>query len=206
MKPLGVRAQFVQDELYSADGAIAAGPVSTLVLPRSKSRSYLFIQNISNQTMNFEIGGARAAATLTNGAVTSIAVTNGGFGYVKTPRVYLFGGGPVDGNSGTGVGAGQPTWGAPSNQATAVATVAAGIVTGIAVENPGSGYLYAPYVFIENDPADAYGVADPYFSTTLSGFSLIAGASMEFTVQCPTGAISAYGATGGNKFMCRWMY
>ncbi|NVN09717.1 structural cement protein Gp24 [Nguyenibacter vanlangensis] len=70
--------------------------------------------------------GASATATLTAEAVSSIAVTVGGTGYLLPPTVSLSGGG------GTG--------------ATATATVVNGIVTEINVTNGGSGYTSAPAV------------------------------------------------------------
>lgn len=69
---------------------------------------------------------ATASATLSAGAVQSIAIGNGGSGYVTAPTVTLSGGG------GTG--------------ATATATVTDGVVTAIAVSAGGSGYTSVPTV------------------------------------------------------------
>ena len=66
---------------------------------------------------------ALAYATVENGQVTSITVTNGGSGYLAPPKIDII-----------GDGAG----------ATAEATVSQGVVTGITVTNPGSGYWYLP--------------------------------------------------------------
>jgi len=71
-------------------------------------------------------GGTAATATVSGGAVTSIAVNTGGSGYTSAPTVYLSGGG--------GVGA------------TATATVSGGAVTAIAVTYGGTGYTSAPTV------------------------------------------------------------
>jgi hypothetical protein len=66
---------------------------------------------------------ALAYATVQNGQVQSIEVTNGGSGYLAPPKVNII-----------GEGAG----------ATAEATVVDGVVTSIQVTNPGSGYWYLP--------------------------------------------------------------
>jgi hypothetical protein len=72
--------------------------------------------------------GATATASLTSLAVSSVAVTAGGAGYVTPPPIIFLGGG------GSG--------------AVAVATVSAGAVTAITVINGGSGYTAAPTVVI----------------------------------------------------------
>lgn len=66
---------------------------------------------------------ALAYATVQNGQLQSIEVTNGGSGYLAPPKVNII-----------GEGAG----------ATAEATVVDGVVTSIQVTNPGSGYWYLP--------------------------------------------------------------
>jgi hypothetical protein len=66
---------------------------------------------------------AVAYATTENGVVTSIAVVNGGSGYLAPPKIDII-----------GDGAG----------ATAVATISGGVVTRIDVTNGGSGYWYLP--------------------------------------------------------------
>ena len=206
MKQPGTRSQVIQDFLYSADGSITAGGTPQLVLPRAKSRSYLYFHNLSIDTMYLEFGGARATATLTSGAVTSFTVTNGGFGYVKRPKVWCLGGGPVEGNADENLGAGLPDWPSPGNVASGWATLTAGVVSSIAVQNPGAGYLRAPLVFIENHPADAYGVADPFYSSAASGFQILGGGSLVFEQQCPTDALAVYCATSALLYTCRYMY
>lgn len=206
MKPIGARGQNVQDFLYCADGTIAQTNVSQLVLPRAKSRSYLFIQNLSSNVMNVEIGSARATAAISGGAVTSFTISNGGFGYIKPPLVLCLGGGPVEGNSGAGLGATLPDWPAPSRPATGLAAInGSGVVTGITLSDPGAGYLRAPYVQLISQSEDALGVADPYFSTTRGGYQLAQNATIEFQFQCPTDAVAIVG-TANDLFVCRWMY
>jgi len=74
---------------------------------------------------------ARATATLSGGRVSAITVTDGGTGYVQTPRVNI---------TGTGFGA------------TAEASVSQGAVTAIRVLNAGSGYTLVPQVRIDSPP------------------------------------------------------
>ena len=66
---------------------------------------------------------ATASATVTNGSVSSITVTNGGYGYLAVPQVVIIGAG---------------------SEATAEATINDGIVTSITVTNGGSGYSPVP--------------------------------------------------------------
>lgn len=205
MKPVGARAQQVQDYLYYADGVIAAGGTSQLVLPRAKSRSYLYFQNQAIEPMYLEIGGAKATVSISGGALNAFTIVNGGFGYVKPPTVLLLGGGPVENVAIASMGAGLPDWPAPSDVGTAYATVAAGIVTAITVEKPGAGYLRAPYVQLINNDADAYGCADPFFGSAGKGYLIGAGGSLLFEQQCPTDPVAVYAATTNSAYLCRYM-
>ena len=74
-------------------------------------------------------GGATATAVITNGAVTSVNVTNGGTGYDvnNPPSVMFLGGGP-----GTG--------------AAATVTIVSGAISAVTVTAGGSGYTSAPSV------------------------------------------------------------
>ena len=71
---------------------------------------------------------ATATTTPTNGYISIVTVTYGGYGYTNTPSVRFIGGG------GSG--------------AQAVAVVSNGMVTAVNVLNPGSGYTSAPVVVI----------------------------------------------------------
>lgn len=86
---------------------------------------------------------ALASATLTGGAISSIAVTTGGRGYSMTPAVTISGGG------GTG--------------AIAAAVVNNGVVTAINVVDGGSGYTSTPTVTLPNPPSTPPGA---YLSVT----------------------------------------
>lgn len=74
-----------------------------------------------------DVRAATATATVASGAVTGVAITDGGAGYVKVPTVTL-----------TGAGTG----------AAAIAVVSEGVVSAVTVTAPGTGYTTAPTVKI----------------------------------------------------------
>jgi hypothetical protein len=204
MKLPGSGQQIVRASLYDASGSVTTGGTAQLVLGQSQSRSYLLLQNTSSNPLYFEFGSARAKATITNGVVTSVSVTNAGFGFTYPPIIEFFGGGSA-GNS-SYVGLGQPNGAAPSNiaQAHCVMTGSAPnlSVSSITVDNGGSGYVCAPYVFIYNDPKDPNGCAVPSVGT---GILLQANGSfvMESTMVT-TDSVSVYGGTTGQTFVCKY--
>jgi hypothetical protein len=220
MQLIGSRGQQTRDHYFSADGSIVAGNTSQLLLPERKSTSFLFIENLSNEALYLEFGGARATASISGGGVASCAIGNGGFGYVQPPKVFFYGGG--NGGNSLFNGVGLPNWpapgdaafarpreGTPANRpAVAYAVLTTGVVSSIVIEDPGVGYVAAPYVFLENslEPPDPFGVADPYFGSVNSGFLLPApGASYYVNgTHCTTDAISIWGGTTGQAFTCRW--
>lgn len=217
---LGARDQQLRDHYFTADGTIASGNTAQLLLPERKSTSFLVVQNNSSAALWIEIGGARATATLTNDTVTSCTVTNGGFGYKLPPKVIFFGGG--NGGNSLCSGVGLPTWPAPGDPGFAAprggsvtarpakghAVLTSGVVTSIVIDDPGSGYLAAPYVFLENDILDPFGVADPFFGSANSGIQLGSSGGSYYVngTHCPTDAIAIWGATTGQAFSCRWAH
>ena len=77
-------------------------------------------------------------------------------------------------------------------------------VASIVIDNGGANYLAAPYVHIHNSRLDPNGVA------TASGTAgILLGASAPPLIwngtACMTDAISVWGATTGQPFVCRWM-
>lgn len=213
----GSRQQNVRDHQYRADGTITTGGTSQLLLPERKSCSYLYFQNNSNDIMWLEIGGAYATAAIANAGVSAVTVVNGGFGYVAIPKVFAYGGGNGGNGSFNGVGLlGYPAPGdigfaAPRTAdlfrpAKLRAVLTGGIVTSIVVDDPGSGYVAAPQIFIENElPLDPFGVADPDFGGTKSGMQFGAGGSFAWNnTHCPTGALAVWGPNTGDAFTCRW--
>ena len=212
MHLVGSKNQSQLDPLYDASGTITTGGTPQLIRPQVPSCSHFMVQNLSaSASMYVEFGSARAAATITSGAVTSIAVTNGGFGFTVPPTVRFAGGG----NAGNGsyVGLNQPGGEGPTSsltkgrQAVAHAVLTGGVVTSIVIDDPGAGYVIAPYVFITNSRLDPYGCASPFYGSATSGILLSAsgGAYYMNGTACTTDAVSIYCATGSQAFTFKWM-
>lgn len=209
MKLIGSGNQNVDTPMYDASGTITAGGTPQLVLPHAMSRSSLLIENISDTNMYVEVGGARATATVVNGSVTAVTVTNVGFGYTYPPIVRFYGGGYTGNNSNNilNLSATLPDYAAPVDpaQATAVLTGSAGArtVASITIDNPGSGYSRAPFVFLESDPRDPMGAAAP---SATSGILLLAngGSWTPNGTICTTDAISIFCASSGKAFTCKF--
>lgn len=81
-----------------------------------------------NNTETSSGSGAAAVASVSNGSVTSIQITNNGSGYTAAPSV-SFSAPPQGGTTATGI-----------------ANISSGKVTGITITNAGSGYSVAPSV------------------------------------------------------------
>lgn len=208
----GTKAQTKLDALYDASGTITTGGTPQLIRPMVPSCSHFVIQNLSTTTvMYIEFGSARATAVITNGVVTSITVTNGGFNFTYPPIVRFAGGGNT-GNS-KNLGLNQPGGDGPNSSLTAGrpaqahAVLTTGVVTSIVIDDPGAGYVKAPYVFLTNDSLDPYGVASPFFGSAVSGILLgSSGGSyyMNGTV-CPTDPVSIYCSASAQPYTFKWM-
>ena len=187
--------------VYRADGTVAAGGTAQLILPRAAPRSSIIIQNTStSDTITLEFGCARATATVTNGKVTAITVTNAGFGFTYAPSVHFLGGGNM--YNGRDLGLGYPNQLAPSNFATAHCVLSNGSISSIVIDNPGAGYDCAPYVLLLNDPNDNYGAAAP---SATSGFKLNPGQWLQQDSSIVhTDAVAVYGATTGDSWFCQY--
>lgn len=204
-----IKNQVTTIQLFDKSSTIATGGTAQLILPISYQRSSLILQNISDTNMYVEFGGARASATLTSGAVSSIAITNSGFNYTKAPRVVFFGGGNTGNNLNNPnfLSAGLPDYPAPANIASGhcVMTGSAGnlSVASITIDNPGSGYATAPLVYLLNDPLDPNGAATP---SATSGIALLAnGGSMVFNGSvCPTDQVSVVCATSTKAYTAKF--
>ena len=209
--PQGIPGQATRVQTYRADLTITTGSVSQLLLPLSLSRSYLSIQCAS--AIRLESGSARATATLTGGAVTSVTVTNGGFGFTKPPAVQFLAGAPY-GTYGPAIGGcGLPGYAAPngltqagvkSKPAKAHAVLTAGVVTSIVIDDPGAGYGFAPYVQMTNSHADPFGCADANYNTTASGLTIAAGGNYFPPGVVPTQQIAVWCATQSAYVYCEW--
>lgn len=209
MKLVGSGDQHVHHPMFDASGTITSGGTPQLVLPRAFSRSSLLFVNNSAVNMYLEVGGARATATLTSGSVSSIAITNAGFNFTKAPRVTFLGGGNTGNNQNNPafLSAGLPDFPAPVNPArgTCVMTGSAGnlSIASITIDNPGSGYAVAPYVWIHPDPNDNAGCAVP---SATSGFLVVAngGSWTPNGTVCTTDPIAVFCATTSSGYTCKY--
>lgn len=180
-------------------GTIAAGGTSQLLLPYQPTRSYFLFQNISDTAMYLGVGAPTATASLSSGKVSSVSVVNGGFGFTYPPKVKFYGGsvavvGPAD-----SLGS---QWGnAPADAAVAVANLSGNAVNTITVQNGGSGYLVAPYVYLEQDPRDPFGCTNP---SATSGIQINAGGSYIMDASTvTTDPIAVFCATISKAFTCK---
>jgi hypothetical protein len=162
----------------------------------------LLIGNNSPETLWFEFGSARATATLTSGAVSSVSVTNAGFNFSKAPVVEFLGGGSA--LNGSYLGLNQPNGATPSAQAKGHAVLSGTTLGSIVVDYGGSGYVIAPFVFIYDSDLDPYGCAVPSNGVGIQVPSGSPPLVWNGTV-CPTDSIAVWGATTGDAFMCKWM-
>jgi hypothetical protein len=198
---------------FRADGTITTGNTAQLLLPERKSTSMLLVMNISANPAFLEIGSARATSALTNGTVSSITVTNGGFGFTVPPDIILMGGAQSRvGVTSSLVTAGMPGQDAPGTFSTgrpavARAVLTGGVVTSIVVTDPGAGYLWPPYVLITNSQNYPFGCASPYFASTFSGIYLAPGGGSYYVngTACPTDPLAIASATSGGAFTVKWM-
>ena len=206
MRLVGSGGQVRLDELYDASGTL--NNQSVLALGQSQSRSHLLIQNTGSATIWVMVGPAKATATLGSGVVSSVAVANAGQNYSFAPKVIFLGGGGAIGGVPAGyVGLGQEGAPSPSRvaQAHCVMTGSAGAMTisSIVVDDPGAGYVAAPYVYLQNDPRDPNGVA---IAAANTGIRLDASTSPVIWngTVCPTSAISIFAAAPAS-YTLLWM-
>lgn len=80
-----------------------------------------------NSTNSLDFAGGYAQ--ITSGSVSSVVITNSGFGYQYSPSITF-------------------TGGSPTVTATGTASISNGVVTGVTINDAGSGYLSAPSVVI----------------------------------------------------------
>ena len=214
MKLTNAGDQHVRHFTYYADGQIASATLPQLVLPENTSRSSVFFMNTSSAIMWYGFGSARATCTISGGAVATVTITNAGFGFTRAPLVQFLGGGTLNqqgiipANS-SYVGAGGPGFPSPSNVATGHAVLTGSTVSSIVIDNPGSGYVTAPYVFVYNSVLDPNGCFDPSAlqnAAAGSGFQLYPGQSVyESHTAVTTDPLAVFCATLTSTFACRWM-
>ena len=204
----GMQNQTSRDLTYDASGTITAGGVAQLVLAERKSTPMLLLQNLSAVNMTFECGSARATCVVSGGKVTSVTVTNAGFNFTRAPTVEFLGGGRP-GNT-ADVSAGQPGYDAPTVPAQATCVMASATplagnkVSSITIDNPGAGYIIAPYVWIKNSQLDPQGVATPT-NAGAGGILLTPYGSLAINdMTNPVDAISVFCATISSAFTVKW--
>jgi hypothetical protein len=211
---IGAKGQQSADRLYRLDSTIASGTASQLISPIPTTRAFLFFQNNSSAVMWLGVGGAIATATISGGAVTGCTIVNGGFGYTAPPIIEFMGGAAYCPLTGLGPsGAGLPGYASPNNfpnnagyrPALARTVLTSGVVTSIVIDDPGSGYVFAPFVDIRNAHSDRYGCVDPFFGSTPNGFQFGPGQSYTNNgTHCSTDQISVYCATVGAAYVFAW--
>jgi hypothetical protein len=208
----GTKTQTNSDPFYDASGTITTGGTPQLIRPMVPSCSHFVIQNLSSaNSMYVEFGSARATAALSSGTISAITVTNGGFGFTYPPVVRFAGGGHA-GNM-KYLGLNQPGGDGPTSTqvkgrtAIAHAVLTSGVVTSIVIDDPGAGYVIAPYVFIANTGLDPYGCANPFFGSAVSGILLGAGGGSYYSngTVCTTDPISIYCSASAQPFTFKWM-
>jgi hypothetical protein len=201
--------QRVRDLTFDASGTITTGGTAQLVLPERNSTTMLLIQNISSGNLLFEFGSARATATLTGTKVSSVTVTNNGFNFTLAPEIEFLGGGrpyntvmvPPAGVGAAG-GYDAPTHPAQAHCVMTTASAGGNQVNSITLDDGGTGYYSAPYVWIKNRRDDPSGCALP---SSTSGILLVPYGSLCINdVTNPTDPISVYGATTGQAFTVKW--
>lgn len=204
MRLPGTRGQIgTRDLTFRADGSLESGSVPQLVLPEQWQRSYFQFWNNSTASMWLEFGSARATCSLSSGTVASATVSNGGFGFTRPPQVQFLGGGA--GQNSSRIGTKDPYGPAPQHPAQAHCVLTADVVTSIVIDDPGSGYLVAPYVRITNDPLDFTGCADPSVGGG-SGLLLYPGTGVEDNnLTVPTDQVAVFCATVSSAFFCRYL-
>jgi hypothetical protein len=114
---------------------------------------------VEDKVFQYEIISlAKGEASVFNGSVTTIDITQPGFGYTTPPTITIS----------------EPF---PAVQATAVANVDSGIVTSITITEAGFGYIFTPSITIDPAPVfrRAVGVAILNESTGISTIAILDG-------------------------------
>lgn len=205
---VGLRGQLYTDHFFDVSGTITSGGTAQILLPVALSRSSLLIQNISDTNMFISIGAPPATAALSSGTVSTVTAGNAGAGYSRPPQVMFLGGSLSNRASAPTYSlAGLPDYPAPSNPASAhcvmTGTAPNQTISSIAVDNPGSGYAYPPFVFLVNDPLDPYGFSVP---SATNGIELVsAGGSYTSNGSvCTTNQIAIFCASSSKAYTVKF--
>lgn len=200
----GIRGQTPLDDLLDFSGTVTAGGTAQLILPQQPRRLLLSISNMdATDVMYVGVGPAKATAALAAGAVTTITVNNGGVGYTVAPQVRILGG-LVNGDYQTAPGATNLQGiSVPGVVCQAHAVLTGGAVSSIVVDNPGSGYLVAPLIYLENPWPTLGGGA--YAPGVSNGIPIPVNTTFTFqgSFMIPGSAVALFGATTGDQFHVR---
>lgn len=206
-----IRGQNNRDRIFDASGTITSGGTAQLILPEAKMRSSLLVENISDTDMLIELGAGRATASITTGAISSVSVTNAGFGYSLAPTV-KFVGGAYPGGVTTALTLALPSdasWPSPQHTAKAHCVMTGSApnmtISSIVIDDGGSGYQYPPYVELSNNLLDPWGAAIP---SAAVGILLKAGGGSYTSngTVCTTDQISVFCASSSKAFMCKYTF
>lgn len=201
--PVGRRGQVQNDDIWDFSGTVTAGGTAQIILPQQPRRCLLLLENTSAGDLFFGVGPATATATISGGKVTSVAVANAGLGYTIPPLVQFLGG-LVDGDYQQAPGAGAFPVGYTFRPAAALAALSGGAVSAITVSDGGAGYVVAPRVYLLNPLPQLGGGA--YLPSATLGIQLKPGGSAIYgSDSCPWSAVSVFGATTGQAFVCQVM-
>lgn len=206
-----IRGQNNRDRMFDASGTIVSGGAAQLILPEAKMRSSLLVENISDTDMFVEIGSGRATAAITTGAVSSVSVTNAGFGYSIAPTV-KFVGGAYPGGLTTTLTLAKPSdasWPSPQHPARAHCVMTGSApnmtISSIVIDDGGSGYQYPPYVELNNSLIDPWGAAVP--SATVGILLKANGGSYASNgTTCTTDQVSVFCASSSKAYMCKYTF
>jgi hypothetical protein len=205
---VGLRGQAVSDRLFDVSGTITAGTTPQLILPECRIRTSLIVQNISAVAMYLSIGAPPATCAISSNAVSSVTVGNAGFGYSIAPTVKFYGGALWNRNSyPTYTLTGTPDAPSPAHPASAHCVMSGSApnmtIASIAIDDPGAGYAYPPFVFLVNHYLDPYGCSIPSATNGI----LLAANGGSYTSNgsiCTTDQMALYCATTGSAFTCKF--
>lgn len=203
----GSSGQQAVHDYFDNSGLIATANTAQIMMPQRKSCTHLVLVNTSAEILMIQVGIAPAVATITNGAVTAVSVSDAGFGFHCEPEVYFYGGGNA--NDPQSFGATMPGWPTPNHVAKGRCIMGASALGGlqinsIEIDDPGSGYLAAPFVYLVPSRRDPTGVGLPS-ATVGIGLAAAGGNYYLNGTACFTTAISVWGGTQGQTYTAKWM-